>query len=51
MYIQKYAERRLFSWDERKSEANLADRGFDKERVAHEEAVEAKDPEPRPRGP
>lgn len=29
MYIQKYANGRLVSWDERKSEANLADRGFD----------------------
>lgn len=29
MYIQKYADGRLFSWDERKSEANLAERGFD----------------------
>lgn len=115
MYIQKYADGRLFSWDERKSEANLAERGFDfdfasaifagptleredtrrdygeqrvvaigtadgiplvvvytdrttsgglierrlisarraskKERIAHEKAVEAKDPDPRPRGP
>ena len=51
MYIQKYAEGRLFSWDERQSEAKLADRGYAKERIAHEEAVEARDSEPRPRGP
>ena len=29
MYIQKYADGRLFTWDQQKSEANLADRGFD----------------------
>ena len=29
MYIQMYADGRLFSWDERKSAANLAERGFD----------------------
>lgn len=29
MYIQMYADDRLFSWDERKSAANLAERGFD----------------------
>jgi uncharacterized protein (DUF4415 family) len=29
MYIQMYAHERLFSWDERKSAANLAERGFD----------------------
>jgi hypothetical protein len=29
MYIQTYADDRVFSWDRRKSEANLADRGFD----------------------
>lgn len=114
MYIQTYADGQLFSWDERKIEANLADRGFDfefasaifsgptleredtrreygerriiaigtadgiplvvvytdratsgglierrvisarraskKERIAHEEAINAKDPESRSRG-
>jgi uncharacterized DUF497 family protein len=29
MYIQMYADGRLFSWDELKSAANLAERGFD----------------------
>ena len=29
MYIQMYAADRLFSWDHRKSEANLRERGFD----------------------
>ena len=29
MYIRMYADDCLFSWDERKSAANLADRGFD----------------------
>jgi len=29
MYIQTYADSRVFSWDRRKSEANLAERGFD----------------------
>lgn len=29
MYIQMYANDRLFSWDDRKSEANLRERGFD----------------------
>ena len=29
MYIQTYADGRIFSWDRRKSDANLADRGFD----------------------
>jgi uncharacterized DUF497 family protein len=29
MYIQTYADDRVFSWDLRKSEANLAERGFD----------------------
>lgn len=29
MYIQTYADGRVFSWDRRKSDANLADRGFD----------------------
>ena len=29
MYIQTYADGRFFSWDERKSAANLAERGFD----------------------
>ena len=29
MYIQTYADGRVFSWDRRKSEANLAERGFD----------------------
>ena len=29
MYIQKYADGRIFSWDRRKSEANFSDRGFD----------------------
>jgi hypothetical protein len=29
MYIRTYANGRVFSWDDRKSEANLADRGFD----------------------
>jgi uncharacterized DUF497 family protein len=115
MYTQTYADGRLFSWDRRKSEASVADRGFDfdfasaifsgptleredtrhdygehrmvaigiadgiplvvvyadrstsggqierrvisarraskKERIAYETAIEAKEPEPRPRGP
>ncbi len=29
MYIQMYADSRVFSWDPRKSDANFADRGFD----------------------
>jgi uncharacterized DUF497 family protein len=29
MYIQLYADGRLFSWDERKNAANLAGRGVD----------------------
>jgi hypothetical protein len=29
MYIHTYADGRVFSWDRRKSEANLAERGFD----------------------
>jgi len=29
MYIQTYADDRVLSWDRRKSEANLAERGFD----------------------
>ena len=29
IYIQLYADGRLFSWDERKSASNLAERGFD----------------------
>jgi uncharacterized protein len=29
MYIQTYADSRVFTWDPRKSEANLAERGFD----------------------
>ena len=29
MYIQTYADGRLFSWDARKSDANLQERGFD----------------------
>ena len=34
MYIQTYADGRVFSWDRRKSDANLADRGFDFEFAA-----------------
>jgi len=29
VYIQTYADGRLFSWDQQKSDVNLADRGFD----------------------
>jgi uncharacterized DUF497 family protein len=62
VYIQTYADGRLFSWDQQKSEVNLADRGFDfdfasaifagtKERIAYEAAIEAQAPKSRPRGP
>lgn len=62
VYIQTYADGRLFSWDQQKSEVNLADRGFDfgfasvifagtKERIAYEAAIEAQVPKSRPRGP
>jgi len=62
VYIQTYADGRLFSWDQQKSEVNLADRGFDfdfasvifagtKERIAYEAVIEAQDPKSRPRGP
>jgi hypothetical protein len=50
VYIQPYAASRIYSWDTRKTEANLAERGFDKERIAHEAAIEAKDPESWPCG-
>ena len=61
MYIQMYADGRLFSWDERKSAANLAERGFDfdfaslslmaLECIAYEAAVKAGEAQSRPRGP
>ena len=62
MYIQMYADGWVFSWDERKSAANLAERGFDfefaslifagpKERSAYEAAVKAGKAQSRPRGP